>query len=93
MKCYEIYRNIRKKALIYGLSVPLFALMMMFIIGSMLVIIFSFSFAMIITAVVFNLVAYIFLSRLTENSQLLNFRKVFPALISNKKISGLDYED
>ena len=93
MKHYEIYRNIRKKALIYGLPVPLFALMMICVIASMLVIIFSFSFTVIFVAVILNLALYVLLSRLSTNPQLLNFRKVFPVLISNKKSSSLNYED
>lgn len=93
MKRYEIYRNIRKKALIYGLPVPLFALLMLSIIGSLLVIIFSFSLMIIIAAVIWNLVLYFILTRITSNPQLLNLRKVFPILISNKKSTDLAYED
>ena len=93
MKRYDIYRNIRKKALIYGLPVPLFALMMMCVIGSLLVIIFSFSFMVVVGVMFLNLIIYVVLSRLTSNPQLLNFRKVFPVLISNKKSSGLYYEN
>ena len=93
MKRYEIYRNIRKKALIYGLPVPLFALMMLSIIGSLLVIIFSFSLIIIIAVVLWNLVLYSFLTRITANPQLLNQRKVFPVLISNKRSTNMLYED
>ena len=93
MKRYEIYRNIRKKALIYGLPVPLFALMMLSIIGSLLVIIFSFSLMIIIAAVLWNLVLYFNLTRITANPQLLNLRKVFPVLISNKRSTNMLYED
>ena len=93
MKRYEIYRNIRKKALIYGLPVPLFALMMLSIIGSLLVIIFSFSLMIIIAAVLRNLVLYFILTRITANPQLLNQRKVFPVLISNKRSTNMRYED
>ena len=93
MKRYEIYRNIRKKALIYGLPVPLFALMMLSIIGSLLMIIFSFSLMIIIAAVLWNLVLYFILIRITANPQLLNQRKVFPVLISNKRSTNMRYED
>ena len=93
MKRYEIYRNIRKKALIYGLPVPLFALMMLSIIGSLLVIIFSFSLMVIIAAVLWNLVLYFILTRITANPQLLNQRKVFPVLIINKRSTNMLYED
>lgn len=93
MKRYEIYRDIRKKALIYGLPVPLFALMMISIIGSLLVIIFSFSLLMIIGAVSLNLVMYAVLSRVAANPQWMYFRKVFPVLISSKKSSEIFYEN
>ena len=93
MKRYEVYRNIRKKALIYGLPVGSFALMMLSIIGSLLVIIFSFGVGVIISAVVVNLSLYLFLSRLTVNPQMLNFKRVFPKMISNKKMSDWSYED
>ena len=93
MKRYEVYRNIRKKAVIYGLPLGLFALMMLSIIGSLLVIIFSFSLGLIISAVLLNLSLYFFLIRISLNPQLLNYQRVFPRLISNKKYSGLAYEN
>lgn len=93
MKRYEVYRNIRKKALIYGLPVGLFALMMLSVIGSLLVIIFSFSLVIITLMVLLNLALYVFLTRITVNPRLLNLQRDFPKMISNKKISGLSYED
>lgn len=93
MKRYEIYRNIRKKALIYGLPIALFAIMMLSIVASLLAIIFSFSLLTVVSAVSLNLAVYILFIRIAANPQLLNFRKVFPALVSNKKTSGLRYED
>lgn len=93
MKRYEVYRNIRKKALIYGLPIAFFALMMLFILGSLLVIIFSFSIGMIVLVVSLNLVLYFLLITITTNPQLLNFRSVFPQMISNKNSTGLSYEN
>lgn len=93
MKRYEIYRNIRQRAFIYGLPLALFALMMLSVIGSLLVIIFSFSLGVITTAIVINAGLYITLIRLTQNPRLLNFRKVFPQMLSSKKSSGLFYEN
>ena len=78
MKRYEVYRNIRKKAVIYGLPLGFFALMMLSIIGSLLVIIFSFSLGLIISAVLLNLSLYFFLIRISLNPQLLNYQRVFP---------------
>ncbi|MGW1453765.1 hypothetical protein ACWBC2_02120 [Salegentibacter agarivorans] len=93
MKKYEPYRNIRKGAVIFGLSLSLFALMMISIIASLLVIIFSFSLGIIIGALLFNAGLYIALnriSRLLEFSQIIG---VFPKIISNKRISNLRYEE
>jgi len=40
MKRFEVYRNIRKKAMIWGLPISLFAMMMVAIIASLLVLFF-----------------------------------------------------
>lgn len=93
MKRYEVYRNIRKKALIYGLPIAFFALMMLCVIGSLLVIIFSFSLWMIVSVAGLNLTLYFLLIRMAANPQLLHFRSAFPQMISNKKSSGFSYEN
>lgn len=93
MKHYRVYRNIRKRALIFGLPVSLFALQMLGIIGSLLVVIFSFSFGLVLSAAVFNVVLYVLLLKVTNQPHLLNFAKVFPKAISNKKTTALNYED
>lgn len=92
MKKFEIYKNIRKRAVIFGLPISLFALMMVSIIASLLIIIFSFSFIMIIGILIFNATLYVALSKLTHNPQLFQMAKAFPRIISNKKTSGFDYE-
>lgn len=92
MKTYEVYRNIRKRAMIMGLSITLFALMMTSVIGSLLFIIFSFSWAVILTVMAFNGALYVALVHMTNNPGLLHLKKVFPRTISNKKTSLLDYE-
>ncbi len=92
MKKFEVYKNIRKRAVIMGLPISLFALMMTVVIGSLLLIIFSFSFSVIITVFVFNAVLYIVLTHITKNPALLHFKKVFPQTISNKNQSQLLYE-
>ena len=93
MKSYELYRNIRKKALIYGLPIAFFALMMLCILGSLLAIIFSYSLEVIVSVVCLNLGLYFLLIRIAANPQLLHFHSVFPQMISNKKSSGLSYEN
>ncbi|MGY8913566.1 MAG: hypothetical protein ACKVJF_00590 [Flavobacteriales bacterium] len=92
MKRFEVYKNIRKRAVIFGLPISLFALMMVSIIASLLIIIFSFSFMMIIGILIFNATLYVALSKLTHNPQLFQMAKAFPRIISNKKTSGFDYE-
>ncbi|OUR98405.1 hypothetical protein A9Q86_15280 [Flavobacteriales bacterium 33_180_T64] len=92
MKKFEVYKNIRKQAVIFGLPISLFALMMVSILASLLIIIFSFSFLMIIGVMVFNAVLFIALTRITSNPQLFQTAKVFPKIISNKRNSGFYYE-
>ncbi|MCL8009407.1 hypothetical protein M8845_18425 [Gelidibacter japonicus] len=92
MKRFEIYRNIRKRAMIFGLPISLFALMMVSILASLLIVIFSFSFVVIIGVLVFNASLYVVLVKITNHPQILNFSKVFPSIISNKKSSNLQYE-
>ena len=93
MKKYEVYKNIRKQAVIFGLPISLFALMMVSILASLLIIIFSFSFVMIIGIFIFNAALYVALTRITNNPQLFQMAKTFPQIISNKRNSGFDYEE
>jgi len=92
MKRFEIYRNIRKKALIWGLPISLFALMMVAVIASLLVIIFSFSFAIVIGVFVFNAGLYIGLTRIANIPRYFEFTSVFPKNITNKKSSLFNYD-
>ena len=92
MKRFGVYKNIRKRAVILGLPISLFALMMTSVIGSLLFIIFSFSFSIIIMVLVINAALYFVLANLIRNPALLHFQKVFPSTISNKKESQLNYE-
>ncbi|WP_430905738.1 hypothetical protein [Maribacter sp. 2-571] len=93
MKRFEVYKNIRKRAVIFGLPISLFALMMISIIASLLVIIFSFGFVIILGVLVFNGTLYIGLTKFANSPQLLQFSKVFPNSISNKKSSAIYYEE
>ena len=92
MKRFEVYKNIRKRAVIFGLPISLFAVMMISIVASLLVVIFSFSFGIIIGVLVLNAALYIGLIRITSGHQLFQTAKAFPKIISNKRNSGLDYE-
>lgn len=91
MKQYEVYKNIRKRAVIFGLPISLFALMMISIVASLLVIIFSFRFTIIIGAMVFNSGLYITLTQVSRNRQIFQMSKAFPEIISNKQNSNCDY--
>lgn len=93
MKKFEVYKNIRKRAVIFGLPISLFASMMISIIASLLVIIFSFSFGIIIGVLVFNSTLFIALTRMANNPQLFQMGNAFPRIISNKRNSGFDYEE
>lgn len=79
--------------MIMGLPISLFALMVTAIIGSLLFIIFSFSFMTIIGVFLFNTILYIALTHVTKNPSIWQFNKVFPDTISNKRQNQLDYED
>ncbi len=93
MKKYEVYKNIRKGAMIWGLPISLFAMMMLSILASLLVIIFSFSFLVIIGAILWNGTLYVVLTKIACKAILLNFNRVFPKIISNKKDNILHYVD
>ncbi|WP_097045652.1 hypothetical protein [Flagellimonas pacifica] len=92
MKRYEIYKDIRKRAVIMGLPISLFALMMTSVIGSLLLIIFSFSFLVIISVFFLNGGLYVVLTQLTKHPAVLHFKRIFPTTISNKRESQLQYE-
>jgi hypothetical protein len=92
MRTYPIHHSIRKKALIFGLPVTLFALQMVAVIGSLLVIIFSFGLGVILGALTVNLGLYAGLLRYTRASQVLSLKKVFPHLLSNQQSTDLGYE-
>jgi hypothetical protein len=91
MKKYEVYRNIRKRAMIMGLPISLFALLMVSVIGSLLIIIFSFSLGVIVALLLFNALFYGALAQWVKKPQLLSVQKVFPRTISNKRLSPLSY--
>lgn len=93
MKRFEIYKNIRKRAMIMGLPISLFALQMTSVIGSLLFVIFSFSLVVIIAVIVINITLFLVLTHLTKNPALLNYEKVFPIMICNKKGTLVSYEE
>ena len=93
MKKFRVYKNIRKRAVIFGLPVSLFALMMISIIASLLIIIFSFRFTVIVGILLGNALLYIILFKISTNPRSVYLTKVFPSNISNKRNSGIRYEN
>ena len=93
MRKYEVYKNIRKGAMIWGLPISLFAMMMLSILTSLLVIIFSFSLVVIIITMLWNCTMYIVLTKIARKAISLNFNMVFPKIISNKKENLTHYVD
>ncbi|WP_418502076.1 hypothetical protein [Flagellimonas sp.] len=91
MKQYKVYRNIRKRAMIMGLPLSLFALMMVAVICSLLVIIFSFHFGVIVVLLITNTALYVVLVRWGNKPIGLNPSSVFPKCISLKNVTPLSY--
>ena len=91
MRSYEIYRNIRKGALIWGLPISLFALLMVSVVASLLIIIFSFSLMMVLVLSFWNAALSIGLNKMDNSTRILYFRRVFPKSISNKKDNILNH--
>tara|TARA_E500000318_G_scaffold111941_2_gene132807 strand:- start:5138 stop:5416 length:279 start_codon:yes stop_codon:yes gene_type:complete len=91
MKKYNVYRNIRKRAIIFGLPVSLFALLMVAVIGSLLITIFSFSFSVIVALLLFNVLLYGALIQWVNKPFHIKVGHTFPSVISNKKLSPLSH--
>lgn len=91
MKSYEVYKNIRKGALIAGLPLSMFGVVMAFIILSLMMLIFGFSLIILLALIIANGVVYVICIQLVNNPNITNFQKIFPRLISNKKTNDLDY--
>ena len=89
MKRFEVYRHIRKRALIFGLPVAFFALQIMAVIGSLMAVIFSFGLAVLFGALLANGVLYGLLLKLAQDPGLLSLGKTFPKMISNKRTQPL----
>ena len=67
--------------------------MMMAVIGSLLVIIFSFGLSVLLSTIVFNILLFFSLSYFNNNPELLQLKKIFPHTISTKRQSHLYYEN
>ncbi|SDQ89372.1 hypothetical protein [Flagellimonas zhangzhouensis] len=91
MKQFEVYRNIRKRAMIMGLSISLFALMMVSIICSLLIIIFSFHFGVIVGLLLFNALLYGALLQWVKKPFQWKVVQTFHKTISLKQLNLLDY--
>ena len=91
MKRYNTYRNIRKQAMIMGLPISLFALQMVSVIGSLLVIIFSFHLGVMVGLLLFNALLYGALGRWVKKPFPIKVQRTFPQAICNKRQSPLTH--
>jgi len=92
MKEYKIHRNIRKQALLFGLPLSFFALQLVSVIASLLVIIFSFGLGILVGTLLWNIGLFLVLSQFNNFPERFQLQKVFPKFISNKQSSQLHYE-
>lgn len=74
-----------------GLPLALFALVMVSVTGSLLIIIFSFHFGVIVALLSFNALLFGALAQWAKKPQLPNIQSTFPKTISNKRLSPLSY--
>ena len=91
MKKFEVYKNIRKRAVLFGLPLSLFALMMCSILCSLMIIIFSFSLLMVIGVPVLNAGLYVVLLNLERIKSIFFLGSRFPKHLSNKPKSNFTY--
>lgn len=75
-----------------GLPISLFALMMVSVICSLLIIIFSFNLSVIVTLLLFNALLYGALDRWVNKPDMFHIHEVFPRSINNKRIGPLSHE-
>lgn len=87
MKQFEVYRNIRVRALIFGLPLAYFAMLMMAVVASLITVIFSLDLVLLFVAALGNALFYGLLLKLAGDPGLLHMGPSFPVGISNKKIT------
>ena len=92
MKEFRTYSSIRRRALIFGLPVTLFALQMVVLICSFLIVIFSFGLTTVLGSAVANIGMYTGLLKLTRSPQFFSPKRVLPKSISNQLYTELIYE-
>ena len=92
MKRYTVYRNIRMKAMIMGLPITLFALMMVSVICSLLIVIFSFHVGVIVGLLLFNVLLYGALLQWVKKPFQFKMAQTFPKTISLKQLNPIEYE-
>lgn len=91
MKRFTIYRSMRGQAQILGLTVNAFAIQMIAVVGSLLMIIFSFNLLLVLVVTSSNIGLYFFLIWFKNLPQLSPGRS--PRIISNKQIGISSYEN
>lgn len=93
MAAFEIYRHIRQKALIFGLTINLFALQMLALLLSLLILIFSFRLDLLVVLPLLNTGLYLVLRYFLTHSRLNGFSSHQQRIYSGKKITGIYYEE
>ncbi len=93
MRSYQVYRNIRKGAVIWGLPISLFALLMASVICSLLVIIFSFSLLTVLGLFLWNGGLFVGLVKWRQSNRSFQLGTPFPKNINNKQVKILHYVD
>ncbi|KAB7530320.1 hypothetical protein F8C76_02085 [Flagellimonas olearia] len=91
MKRFEVHRNIRKRAMVMGLSIPLFALMMVSVVCTLLIMIFSFNLGVIVALLFANVLLYGTLVQWVRRPFYLGTSRRFPKSLSHKNITPLPY--
>ena len=79
--------------MIWGLPISFFAILMISVVASMLMVIFSFGILAIISTGLWNALLYIILTRMTTGTEIPRFKKVFPNCIRNNKLNISVYVD
>lgn len=92
MAAFEIYRHIRQKALIFGLTVNLFAVQMLAILLSLLILIFSFSLSLLAILPIVNSGLYLLLRYFLNNPGLKGLLPKGKRIYSGKNITPIYYE-
>ncbi|WP_066223767.1 hypothetical protein [Formosa haliotis] len=92
MKQFKVYKDIRKQAVIMGLPITLFGILMASVVFTLLVIIFSFSVITVVCGLILNLGLFFCLGQWSRYGPRLSLKHVFPKGIRMKYLNVIAYE-